>query len=94
MYLVEQRLQAHARNLVGSLYMMVRSTQLYDADNQIFDRPLELAGDEERRLGRRIDALRTDEARHPDVRWWASAGGIEKRGGRLEALGRGRIART
>lgn len=41
----QERLQAHARNLVGSLYMMVRSAQLYDAENQIFDRPLELAKD-------------------------------------------------
>ena len=39
------KLQAHGRNLVASLYMMVRSVQLYDADNNVFVRPLDAACD-------------------------------------------------
>jgi len=35
-----EKLQAMARSLVSTLYMLVRSVKMYDPDNSIFDKPL------------------------------------------------------
>ena len=37
-----EKLQTHGKNLLSSLYMLIRSVKLYDPENAIFTKPLEL----------------------------------------------------
>lgn len=40
-----EKLQQHARAVISSMYMLIRSVKLYDPDNAIFAKPLELLKD-------------------------------------------------